>query len=451
MLQNRYSFITTLRVVVVLLLAGFNTAAAETIFQDGYEQPVEITGFSASAGAIMQGESTTISWTTLGATMCLPSSGAGDWATTEIDLPDGSAQIQISDTGNFTFTLTCIGLSGEPVFGNILVSVSPVPAEIISFIATPDVIVQGNSTTLSWTTNYATSCIPSNGAGDWTTQSITTPDGSAEIQIPDADNYTFTLTCKGAIGEDAVAEDMVTVSAIPPVVITSFIATPDSMVVGNSTVLSWTTENATSCTPSGGIGGWDAVVIDVPDGETSIVVDADGEHTFTLTCNGVAGPAAIEEVTVAATLNPNECSAPPLANGTLGFWENFWQVAFPGPVSDNEFLLIPGFSFYALEFNTGNFVDDGKMTTIETTAEDGLRLGSFSKCPGDFDVPAECQHTWGISGGIRWATNGRLGACQLEPNTTYYFNVTFTDGVNAGSTTCDVSKCFTRLQVDNRP
>jgi len=450
MVQNRFSFIATLRVVVVLLLAGFNTAAAETIFQDGYEQPVEITGFSASAGAIMQGESTTISWTTLGATMCLPSGGAGDWATTKIDLPDGSAPIQIPDTGNFTFTLTCVGLIGEPVFGNILVSVSPVPAEITSFIATPDVLVEGNSTTLSWTTNYATSCIPSNGAGDWTTQSITTPDGSAEIQIPAAGDYTFTLTCKGAIGEDAVAEDMVTV--IPPVVITSFIATPDSMVVGNSTVLSWTTENATSCTPSGGIGGWDAVVIDVPDGETSILIDADGEHTFTLTCNGVAGPAAIEEVTVAATLNPNECPAPQLANGTLGFWGDFWQVAFPGPESEQQrFLSIPRFGFHAIEFNTADFVDDGKITTVETTVTDGVRLGAYSKCPGDFDVPDECRYSWGISGGVRWATNGRSGiVCHLEPNTTYYFNVTYTDGVTAGSTTCNSSPCITIMQHLNR-
>ena len=127
------------------------------------------------------------------------------------------------------------------------------------------------------------------------------------------------------------------------------------------------------------------------------------------------------------------------------------MVDFPGPVSDNKFLTIPRSGFFALEFNTGNIVDDGKMTTIETTVTDGIRLGSFSKCPGDFDVPAECQHTWGIGGGVRWATNGRADACQLELDTTYYFNVTFTDGSTPSSTTCDKSPCYTNMQYINVP
>jgi hypothetical protein len=446
-LQNQFKFIATLGVVTVLLLSVSNSAAAQTIFKDSYEQVAAITSFSASADAINQGESTTISWTTVGASACSPSGGAGDWAATVIDLPDGSAQIQINDSGNFTFTLTCVGIFGSQAFGNLAVSVSPVPAEITSFLASPDAIAEGDITTLSWTTKFATSCTPTGGAGGWDEQSIDPSGGNTPITIPTAGEYTFTLTCAGDTGAPAVAEEIVTVS--PAAVITSFTATPDSLVVDNSTVLSWTTENATSCTPSGGLGGWDAVIIEVPDGETSIVIDSDGEHTFTLTCNGVAGPAAVAEVTVAATFNPNECPAPPLANGSLGFWKNFWLEDFPLPESDSRFLTIPRKGYYALEFNTGNFVDDGKMTTIETTVTDGVRLGSFSTCPGDFDVPTECQHSWGQGGGVRWATNGRSGACQLELNTTYYFNVTYTDGATAGSTTCDSSPCITNMQHSN--
>lgn len=539
MLQNQFSYIATLRVVALLLLSGINTAAAQTIFQDGYEQAAAITSFSASSDAIMQGQSTTISWTTVGATECTPSGGAGDWATTEIGLPDDSAQIQFPDAGDFTFTLTCVGLVGGQAFANTVVSASPVPAEISSFTASPAAIAEGASTTLSWTTNFATSCTASNGAGDWVSQTIVVPDGSVDIQIPATGDYTFTLTCDGAIGVAAVAEDMVTVS--PAVAITSFVASltsiaenqsttfswstenaisctasngaggwsaevlslpsgtaqiaittagmytftmtcegeagdlavaseditvsaaaeitsfeasVDEVAVGETLTLSWTTQNTTSCTPTGGADGWDAVNITVPDGEVILDIVTEGEQTFTLTCDGVAGPAAVAEAVVTVTPDPNSCSSVPLGPGSptwVNTWESFWIVEFPAPVSDSRFLTIARFGYHALEFNTGNIVDDGSLLTIETTVTDGVRLGSISKCPGDFDVPAECQHVWGIGGGIRWATNNRAGACQLEPETTYYFNLTYTDGIDPGASTCGKSPCITNVQVQNRP
>ena len=119
MLQNQFKFIATLGVVTVLLLSVNNSAAAQTIFKDSYEQVAAITSFSASVDAINQGESTTISWTTVGASACSPSGGAGDWDATVIDLPDGSAQIQINDSGNFTFTLTCVGIFGNLVLNRL--------------------------------------------------------------------------------------------------------------------------------------------------------------------------------------------------------------------------------------------------------------------------------------------------------------------------------------------
>ena len=161
----------------------------------------------------------------------------------------------------------------------------------------------------------------------------------------------------------------------------------------------------------------------------------------------------VGENVVTVTPDPNICSSVPFdpySSTWVKSWEEFWQVKFPGPINDSKHLTIAIEGFHAFEFNTANIVDDGKLTTIETTFTDGLRLGSISKCPGDFDVPAECQHTWGISGGIRWATNNRSGACQLEPETTYYFNLTFTDGVTAGSTTCNKIPCITNVQYRNR-
>jgi hypothetical protein len=172
---------------------------------------------------------------------------------------------------------------------------------------------------------------------------------------------------------------------------------------------------------------------------------------FTLTCKDSAGQSVVKSksVTAITIAEPQTCSTAPLS-GTIKSWQSFWMVSFPNPGYDNRFATIPKTGYLALKFNTGDLVEDGKMTTIETTVTDGLRLGSFSECPGDFDVAPECDYVWGISGGVRWATKGRSGACQLKPNTTYYFNLTFTDGVDPATSSCLTSNCVTTLQHTHR-
>lgn len=239
----------------------------------------------------------------------------------------------------------------------------------------------------------------------------------------------------------------------PPgeVAITSFSASPSTIIVGQSTTLSWATSNATSCTPSGGTGGWSTRSIALPNGNTAIIVSAVSSYEFTLTCTGDAGSPAVRNITVTANPEPDPNSCPtPALSGIEVDWINLFLVDFPMPGYDNRFTTIPQTGYYALKFNTGNVVDDGKMSSIETTVTDGVRLGAFSKCPGDFDVAPECDFVWGISGGIRWATNGRVGACQLEPNTDYYFNITYTDGEDDLSSTCNSSPCITTLQHVNQ-
>jgi hypothetical protein len=399
-----------------------------------------ITSFSASPDSILEGGGTTVIWTTANATSCTTSGGTAGWLALNPNVPDGNAQIVISTTGSYTFTLTCEGTVGDPVIANATVTVS-LPVAITSFNAAPTSITEGSSTTLSWTTENATSCTPSGGTGGWDAESVILPDGDSQISIPVAGEYTFILICEGAAGSQAVAD--VTVTASPAVVITDFSASPDLLLQGESTTLSWTTEHAVSCAPSGGTDGWDLLAIAVPDGSAPLVLSTEGVHTFSLICEGAAGDQVTADITV--TVEGNGCPTPPLT-GTVKPWLDFWLEDFPKPVFDHRFAFIPRKGYFALEFNTGNVIDDAKMTTIETTFEDGVRLGSFAECPGDFDVAPECKYSWGISGGLRWATNGRAGACQLKPNTTYYFNVTFTDGVSGSTTTCDASNCVTNLE-----
>lgn len=251
-------------------------------------------------------------------------------------------------------------------------------------------------------------------------------------------------------------------SAPPPpageVAITGFSVSPSSSIVDETTTVSWTTLDATFCKPTGGAGGWNKRIIGLPNSSTTVNIGTAGTYDFTLTCEGDAGVPAVATRTVVVNPPPVDPPPPPPAegncttpalSGVVSNWSDLFQTDFPMPISGSQFVQIPIGGYYALKFNTGSVVDDGKMTSIETTITDGVRLGSYSQCPGDFNVPAECEFIWGQSGGLRWATNGRADACQLEPNTTYYFNITFTDGFNSSTTTCNGSPCYTILQPTN--
>jgi hypothetical protein len=234
-----------------------------------------------------------------------------------------------------------------------------------------------------------------------------------------------------------------------PVTITSFSATPNVIVVGESTTLSWSTENADSCTPSGGTGGWDSTIIGLPNGNASITIATTGTYTFSLVCQGPSGDQQTRSDVVTVSSEQQSCDSVTLA-GNIVNWSEFWYQAFPGPVYENVTnYIIPRLGYLAIEFNTANIIDDGKISALENPSTPGIRTGSISTCPGDFDVPAECRYTWGLGGGLPWSTNGKLGTCALDSNTTYYFNITFTDGVDTDSSTCNLSPCRINLQHAN--
>ncbi len=239
------------------------------------------------------------------------------------------------------------------------------------------------------------------------------------------------------------------------VAITGFSASPASITEGQSVDLSWATSNAVSCTPSNGNNtAWPGSTIGV-NGSQAVTISTAGTYQFTLTCNGSSSDTDVATVSVvvgsSVNTGPTNCSAPALSGGNVVAWSSFWGgTEFPLPSFATSYATVPRQGYLALKFNTGSIVDDAFITSIETTQTDGARFGAFSECPGDFNVAPECDYVWGLGGGIHWATDGMSGACQLKPNTTYYFNITFTDGVNPGSTTCSSTPCVTKLQVVNR-
>ena len=329
-------------------------------------------------------------------------------------------------------------------------NVTPGTLAITSFVASPLTIDEGQSTNLSWTTENATSCTPSGGAGTWAAQTIGLPDGNVNITVAAAGTYVFTLTCIDGVGGSVNRSATVTANTVGAVVINSFSASPSTIEEGQSTTLSWTTTNASSCTPTGGTGAWSAQTIGLPNGSWATTIATAATYVFTLTCADASGGSAVRNATVTVNTppDPNNCATPPLAGSTLT-WLEFWDAEFPAPGANRDDTFRRA-EYRAYEFNTANFVDNGLLVSPDNTITIGVKLGAISECPGDFNVAPQCDHAWGLGGGITWATDGKIGACQLQPNTTYYFNLTFTDGFDPNSSTCGTTWCTATLQHVNR-
>ena len=155
----------------------------------------------------------------------------------------------------------------------------------ISLSANPTSVASGGTTTLSWTSANATSCVASGG---WSgNQSVS---GSAQSGAITA-STTYTLTCNGA-GGGAVARVTVGISSAttPTVQLT---ASPPGVAPGGTTTLNWTATNVTSCTASGGWTGTKALT------GSQLTAALPTDQTYQLSCTGTNGNAlAMTTVTI---------------------------------------------------------------------------------------------------------------------------------------------------------
>ena len=158
----------------------------------------------------------------------------------------------------------------------------------ITISVAPTSITVGQSSTLTWSSTNATSCTAS---GAWSGTQAT---GGIVSESPETTGTsTYTLTCNGA-GGTANASAALTVNAAAPTVTLSI--NPTSITLGQSATLTWSTTNATSCTASGAWSGARAT-----SGTLIVTPSAAGDPSYTLSCSGTAGAAAMTAVSETVT------------------------------------------------------------------------------------------------------------------------------------------------------
>ena len=179
------------------------------------------------------------------------------------------------------------------------VTVPPVPTATLA--ATPATVAPGASATLTWTSTNATAC---SASGGWS-GSLASSGTQSTAALAAA--TTFSLVCSGPGGSSAAATTNVAVSApvvapapppvtpptpLPAVALT---AAPTIVAPGGTSLLTWTSTNATACTASG---GWSGAL---PTAGSQTTAALTTNTSYSLTCTGAGGTGAAAAVAVAVS------------------------------------------------------------------------------------------------------------------------------------------------------
>lgn len=227
------------RFVLVAYGKGGDSARAD-VEVVGVSAP-EVTSFAASRNEVPAGGAVVLSWRTLlGEEAVLR---AGDL---EIARFSG-AQVAVGEyavrpDADTEYRLDVTGLAGE-ASATVFVKVNDAPV-FAQAEASPQTLLRGETTTLSWTTKRADSIAIKEGAR--TLETIVGDDvaaGSRDFVIERS--RTFTLVATGPGGAES-ATLPVTVSL--PARVESFLAVPPEIVVGSTVALSWSVAEADELT-----------------------------------------------------------------------------------------------------------------------------------------------------------------------------------------------------------
>lgn len=158
-------------------------------------------------------------------------------------------------------------------------------AVVVSISASPTTVTAGQITTLTWSASNASSCT---AAGAW---SGSLAASGTQSETPAATS-TYTLTCGGVSNSTSV-----TVNPAPATTPTVSIAlAPASITAGQSSVLTWSSTNATSCTASG---SWSGAV--GTSGTQSVTQSAAGSYPYAISCsNGTTSATGSTTLAVSA-------------------------------------------------------------------------------------------------------------------------------------------------------
>ena len=232
-------------------------AATVTAIDPSSEPTVTL---SATPEKIVCGDSATLSWTSANVDSVFLDNGIGEAP------PTGSLVVRPAKTT--AYTATASNESGTATASVVITAVDPPPE--VSFSAEPSEIEEGESATLSWTSEYAETLAIGPEIG--------TVEQNGSVTVSPIQTTAYTITATGSGGDTS---SQATVVVRPPKPAISFSAAPSEIENGESATLTWSATNAEDASIDRGIGT-------VPlSGSKTVFPEADA--TYKLTASGPGG------------------------------------------------------------------------------------------------------------------------------------------------------------------
>ena len=250
----------------------------------------EIVRFVAVPPEIRLGDCSVLQWETRGASRVFVTNLTSGSAPVNVNTSD---QLVVCPQRTTTYSLTVTNDRGEIVSSDVTIVVRPNLSIITQFTAAPPEIRLGETTDLCWTMeNVAQASITNTPSG---TVQLTGNDlvSGCITGISPQGTTTYTLTASNDGGEIVTASVTVPVRpALPRIV--EFTATPSEIRSGESSLLTWATENADTLTLTNSNGG----ILPTSGANGSLSVTPVETTTYTLTATNGAGESVSAAVTV---------------------------------------------------------------------------------------------------------------------------------------------------------
>jgi uncharacterized repeat protein (TIGR01451 family) len=193
---------------------------------------------SAVPSTITAGNTSNLRWTSTNATSAVINQGIGNVAV------NGNRNVSPFQTTTYTGTFTG---PGGTVNCQTTVTVTIPQMPTCTMTVNPANITTGQSATLSWTSVNATSAVINQGIGN------VAVNGSRSVSPTQTTTYTGTFTGAGGV---VTCQKTLTVNNVPPPQLPTcaMSAVPQTISVGDTSNLRWTSTNATSAVINQGIG-----------------------------------------------------------------------------------------------------------------------------------------------------------------------------------------------------
>ncbi|MGA2275313.1 MAG: OmpA family protein [Bryobacteraceae bacterium] len=316
---------------------------------------------------------------------------------------------------SYTFQLKVTNTDGISAQATTLVTTAaPVQAQIQQFTAQPAAITSGQTTTLSWVIQNATSATITPGVG---TVSATT----GSVAVSPTATTTYTLTATGPNGTTTQTVQ-VTVGASTAQIL-RFAASPSSIPTGGQSTLSWTTSGATTISISPGIGTVSAngSTTVSPATTTTYTISATGTDGKTVTAAAQVTVGAVTAQIVRFVANPSSIATG--ASTTLSWsTSNATTVSIApgiGSVSANGSIAVsPAATTIYTISATGT---DGKTVTATAQVTVGAvtaQILRFAASPSTIGLGASTTLSWSTSNATSVSISPTVGAVTANGSTT---------------------------------